>query len=180
MNFKLLVPIVPVAVVLGSCTPYQEPWPRPHSTVPAPGGQTLNDADQQAIREQRQRAEEAARQANNPTGSITNPGSNPTGAGTTGNQPGQTNQGAQPATSQTGSTTQPGGTGTTNPAGSGTTPATPPKKPEYPYATKVPGKDGFVLSPYNTKVIDVRDIPSGTLVQDPNYPASEKKYFRVP
>jgi hypothetical protein len=26
----------------------------------------------------------------------------------------------------------------------------------------------------------VRDIPSGTLVQDPTYPAAEKKYFRVP
>ena len=48
------------------------------------------------------------------------------------------------------------------------------------YARAVPGKEGFVFSPYNNKVIDVRDIPSGTLVQDPTYPAAEKKYFRVP
>jgi hypothetical protein len=48
------------------------------------------------------------------------------------------------------------------------------------FARAVPGKEGFVFSPYNNKVIDVRDIPSGTLVQDPTYPASEKKYFRVP
>ena len=53
-------------------------------------------------------------------------------------------------------------------------------KPEYTIANKVPGKDGFVFSPYNNKVIDVRDIPTGTLVQDPTYPPAEKKYFRVP
>ena len=51
---------------------------------------------------------------------------------------------------------------------------------DYPFASKVPGKLGFVFSPYNKQVVDVRDIPSGTLVQDPTYPASEKKYFRVP
>ncbi len=56
----------------------------------------------------------------------------------------------------------------------------PEPRPDYPFANKVPGKDGFVFSPYNNKVVDVRDIPSGTLVQDPTYPASEKKYFRVP
>jgi hypothetical protein len=50
----------------------------------------------------------------------------------------------------------------------------------YPVATPVPDKQGFVLSPYNQKVIDVRDIPSGTLMMDPYFPSSEKKYFRVP
>jgi hypothetical protein len=62
-------------------------------------------------------------------------------------------------------------------------PAPPPtdtRRSDYPFANKVPGKDGFVFSPYNNKVVDVRDIPSGTLVQDPTYPASEKKFFRVP
>jgi hypothetical protein len=54
------------------------------------------------------------------------------------------------------------------------------KKREYAFASKVPGKDGFVFSPYNNKIIDVRDMPSGTLVSDPTYPESEKKYFRVP
>jgi hypothetical protein len=76
------------------------------------------------------------------------------------------------------------GDGTTIP-GSGDTvnPPPPPVDPvrrDYPFANKVPGKDGFVFSPYNNKVVDVRDIPSGTLVQDPTYPAAEKKYFRVP
>ena len=52
--------------------------------------------------------------------------------------------------------------------------------PNYPFANKVPGKEGFVFSPYNNKVVDVRGIPTGTLVADPTYAASEKKYFRVP
>jgi hypothetical protein len=47
-------------------------------------------------------------------------------------------------------------------------------------ASKVQGKPGFVFSPHNNKVVDVRDIPSGTLVQDPTYPAADRKYFRVP
>ena len=50
----------------------------------------------------------------------------------------------------------------------------------YPTAQAVPGKDGFVFSPYNSKVIDVRDIPSGTLVADPTFAPEEKKRFRVP
>lgn len=62
------------------------------------------------------------------------------------------------------------------------TPEPEPQKPEkkdYPFANKVPGKEGFVFSPYNNKVVDVRDIPSGTLVQDPTYTGG-KGYFRVP
>ena len=74
------------------------------------------------------------------------------------------------------------------PPGNSTQPAptiTPPsapevKRPEYKFANKVPGKDGFVFSPYNNKVVDVRDIPSGTLVQDPTYTGDGKGYFRVP
>ncbi len=56
----------------------------------------------------------------------------------------------------------------------------PATKPSTPVARPVPGKPGFVFSPFNNKIIDVKDIPSGTLVADPTYPASEKKYFRVP
>lgn len=66
------------------------------------------------------------------------------------------------------------------PPGNAPPPNPPERRPDYPFANKVPGKDGFVFSPYNNKVVDVRDIPSGTLVQDPTYLASEKKYFRVP
>lgn len=54
------------------------------------------------------------------------------------------------------------------------------KKPEYKFATKVPGKEGFVFSPYNNKMIDVRDMPRGTLVQDPTYTGAGKGYFLVP
>jgi len=54
------------------------------------------------------------------------------------------------------------------------------KRADYMFANKVPGKDGFVLSPYNNKQVDVRDIPSGTLVQDPTYTGAGKGYFRVP
>jgi len=50
----------------------------------------------------------------------------------------------------------------------------------YPMAIPVPDKPGFVFSPYNNMVVDVRDIPSGTLVMDPTYPAAEKKIFRLP
>ncbi|MDP3849443.1 MAG: hypothetical protein Q8Q59_02990 [Luteolibacter sp.] len=68
---------------------------------------------------------------------------------------------------------------TSTPPGN-TPPPVEPKRTDYAFANKVPGKDGFVFSPYNNKVVDVRDIPSGTLVQDPTYPAAEKKFFRVP
>ncbi len=87
---------------------------------------------------------------------------------------------------QAGTTPPEGGTTTDTPGGTtppteGPKPTTPePKRNDYAFANKVPGKEGFVFSPYNNKVVDVRDIPSGTLVQDPTYPASEKKYFRVP
>ncbi len=76
-----------------------------------------------------------------------------------------------------------GGGATTPAAGGGDAAATGGEakpKPTYDFARPVPGKPGFVFSPFNEGVIDVRDIPSGTLVQDPTYPASEKKYFRVP
>ena len=59
-------------------------------------------------------------------------------------------------------------------------PLPPDTKPTYPVAKKAPGKEGFVLSPYNQKLVDVRGIESGKLVRDPTYDPSEKKFFRVP
>ena len=53
-------------------------------------------------------------------------------------------------------------------------------KPKIPVAEPIADKPGFVMSPFNGKVIDVRDIPPGTLVADPTYPAAEMKYFRLP
>ncbi len=49
-----------------------------------------------------------------------------------------------------------------------------------PVAVQVEGRPGFVMSPFNSKIVDVRDIPPGTLVMDPSFPATEKKYFRTP
>ncbi len=59
---------------------------------------------------------------------------------------------------------------------------TPPRQEasSVPVARKVPGRDGFVFSPYNNKMIDVKGFPKGTKVLDPHYDPSEKKYFRVP
>lgn len=62
-------------------------------------------------------------------------------------------------------------------------PAPKPPQPEaaaIPTAKKVPGRDGFVFSPYNNKLIDVKGFPSGAKVRDPHYAASENKFFRVP
>ncbi len=49
-----------------------------------------------------------------------------------------------------------------------------------PVARPVPGKPGFAFSPFNNKIIDLVGIPPGTLVADPAYAPSEKKYFRAP
>jgi len=51
---------------------------------------------------------------------------------------------------------------------------------DYPTAEPVPGNPGFVFSPYNRKLIDVRGLPSGALVRDPHFPANENKIFRAP
>ncbi len=51
------------------------------------------------------------------------------------------------------------------------------KDPTLPYGKPVPGKSGFVSSPFDPKfIIDVRGFPPGTLVNDPN----TGKVFRVP
>jgi hypothetical protein len=59
-------------------------------------------------------------------------------------------------------------------------PAPQPTPGPRPTAIAVPGKPGFVFSPYNNKVIDVQGFRSGALVADPTYPMSERKFFRVP
>jgi hypothetical protein len=54
------------------------------------------------------------------------------------------------------------------------------EKKTIPVAQGVPGKPGYVYSPYNNQIIDVQGIPAGRLVADPTYPAAERKTFRVP
>jgi hypothetical protein len=76
---------------------------------------------------------------------------------------------------------QPGPDPKPNPEPSPQTPApTPPSKQNVPTARAVPGRPGFVFSPFNSKLLDVEGIPSGRLMADPHYPIEEKKYFRVP
>jgi hypothetical protein len=51
------------------------------------------------------------------------------------------------------------------------------KDETLPYGKPVPGKPGFVSSPFDSKfIIDVRGFPPGTLVNDPN----TGKAFRIP
>lgn len=60
-------------------------------------------------------------------------------------------------------------------------PAPKPAEPStIPVAKSVPGRDGFVFSPFNNKLIDVKGFPSGATVADPSYPKEAKKYFKVP
>lgn len=55
----------------------------------------------------------------------------------------------------------------------------PPAPPRYPQAVPIPGNPGYVFSPFTNKPVDVRGIPEGTLVRDPNDPDAEHR-FRVP
>jgi len=53
-----------------------------------------------------------------------------------------------------------------------------PKKPvNYPYASAVPNKAGFVFNPYTQSQVDVRGLASGTLVTDPR---DKTQKFYVP
>ena len=59
----------------------------------------------------------------------------------------------------------------------GRDPIKPPSK--YRTAMVIPGKPGFVFNPWTNKSVDVRGIPSGTLIRDPNDGDPTHK-FRVP
>jgi hypothetical protein len=77
--------------------------------------------------------------------------------------------------------TPPASTGTTPPPDAGATvtaPPTPPPSAELPFGKPVPGKKGFVYSPYDGTAgfVDVRDIAPGTKVKCPY----TGKVFRVP
>jgi hypothetical protein len=71
---------------------------------------------------------------------------------------------------------------TSPPTTASSTPATPPAAPsapaEIPFATRIPGKAGFVKSPFdlNGQAIDVRDFQSGQKARCPY----TGKVFRVP
>ena len=56
----------------------------------------------------------------------------------------------------------------------------PQRNGDYATATKVGAIDGYVNSPYNNRWVNVKGVPSGSLVADPRFPLEEKKFFRVP
>lgn len=156
MNFRLLTGLAAIVCVsLSACHPYNE---NVGKKKPVKGPEKVLTAEEQA----KLKEEEAKKKAEEEKKKAEEQAKLAAGGGTT------TTPGTQTGT--------PGGT--TTPPG-GTTPPAEPKR-DYAFANKVPGKEGFVFSPYNNKVVDVRDIPSGTLVADPTFPQSEKKYFRVP
>lgn len=56
---------------------------------------------------------------------------------------------------------------------------TPPKpRSKYPTATRT--REGFVKNPYTGVEVDVRGIPGGSLVRDPDDPNKATNKFRVP
>ncbi len=56
----------------------------------------------------------------------------------------------------------------------------PPPLAEIPYATAVPDRPGYVLSPYHNKVVDCQGLARDTLVYDPYDTTEPQRKFRVP
>ena len=149
--------------LLASCYPYQESnrKKKPRKPKTEQVSQSSAAKEQENAEAAAKAADEAAKKKAEQTAKEESPAITPT---------------ANPEASSPATT--PSNAASTQP----TSPPQPPSKPrnEYVYANKVPGREGFVFSPYNNKVIDVRGYTSGQLVMDPTYPPSEKKYFRVP
>lgn len=169
MKLRSLSGIALAAIaLLASCRPYDEQaHQRKVTRKPPATAEQLAKAQEEEARKKAE--EELKKQQAAQTAGLTQPG-------------GVTTTPPTPGAGTTAGTTAPGGTNPTPPA-----PPTPPveKRPDYPVAKKVLGREGFVYSPYNNKIISVRDeqdrlLPSGTLVADPTFDESEKKYFRVP
>lgn len=163
MNGKLVYTLITVlcASIFSSCVPYDENGrPIPNRRTQSRNQPTVSDKKQQEIdakREELRKKEEARKKAENRMDDTDDEENN-----VVNNKP-------KP---------KPRLDDSDNELPKPPTPPTPPKN--HPVAAAVPGKPGFVFSPFNNKVVDVRNIASGTLVADPQYPATEKKHFRVP
>ncbi len=49
---------------------------------------------------------------------------------------------------------------------------------DIPYAIPVPGRPGYVYSPYTDSPVNVRDVPAGTIITDPN-DGNRSQRFRI-
>ncbi len=49
-----------------------------------------------------------------------------------------------------------------------------------PEGKPVPGKPGFIFSPYDNKIIDATGLKPGEIVADPTAPAGKVRYIKVP
>ncbi|MEN8774573.1 MAG: hypothetical protein ABF379_06270 [Akkermansiaceae bacterium] len=58
------------------------------------------------------------------------------------------------------------------------TPQEEPTPPEYKTAKRVPDRAGYVFNPWTNQEVDVRGIPEGSLVRDPNDSNKDHK-FRI-
>lgn len=55
-----------------------------------------------------------------------------------------------------------------------------PVKPKSKYPTAVNTRDGFVTNPFTGQEVDVRGVPAGSIVYDPDDPNWKTNRFRVP
>jgi hypothetical protein len=54
-----------------------------------------------------------------------------------------------------------------------------PDSGDWPVAPPHPGQPGHVTSPYTGEPVDVVSFEAGSLICDPAYPMSARKYFRI-
>jgi hypothetical protein len=53
-------------------------------------------------------------------------------------------------------------------------------KQNAPVAQPVPGKEGFIFSPYDNKVIDVTGLDPGEVIREPGSPPNDPRYIKLP
>lgn len=148
--FSTLLTVAGCALVTSCYPPYPPDMdPRAHRQVPPPV-----QKDTTTVNDEGQRQLDEARRRLEEENRMKNPGM----------QPGIDQPTIQPPTVHQPDTNLP--------------PVNPPTT-TYQYASKVPGKAGYVFNPFTQNQVDVRGIPSGTLVRDPNDSNPSHK-FRVP
>lgn len=67
-----------------------------------------------------------------------------------------------------------------DPVSAGPPPPTDEQIANAPTAREVPGRAGFVFSPYDNRIIDTTGIESGTVIPDPGAPPEELRFLKVP